>query len=79
MIMVIYYQIKLANVFAMKIKDLLEILRKKDANAVKIPGTSNLTLISNHNLIFKKNVWVAIKYTKDVNGAKTLNHSLLVL
>ena len=63
----------------MKIKDLLEILKKKDVNAGKIPGTSNLTLISNRSSILEKNVLVVIKYTKDVIGAKTLNHNLLVL
>lgn len=51
MIMVICYKIKLVNVSAMKVKDLREILKKKDANVVKIPGTYNLMLISNRSLI----------------------------
>ena len=63
----------------MKVKDSLEILRKKDANVVKILGISNLTLISNRNLIFQENVSVATQYTKDVIGVKILNHSQLVL
>ena len=54
--MVIYYQTILADVFAMKIKGLQEILRKKNANAVKTPGTFNPTLISNLSLLFQKNV-----------------------
>ena len=63
----------------MKMKDLLEILRKKDANVGKILGISNLTLINNRNLIFQKNVLVATQYTKDVISVKILNHNRLVL
>ncbi len=79
MIMVIYYQIQLENAFVMKVKDLLEILKRKDANVEKILGIFNLTLISNRNLIFQENVSVVTQYSKDAIGVKTLNHSQLVL
>ena len=79
MIMVIYYQIKLANAFATKAKVSQGILKKKDANVERIPGIYNLLQISNLSLIFQENVWVAIQYLKDVTNVTLLKDRLLVL
>ena len=79
MIMVIYYQIKQANAFATKAKVSQGILKKKDANAERIPGIYNLLQISNLSLIFQENVWVAIQYLKDVTNVTLLKDRLLVL